>query len=120
MTTRSMTCFTLTCDGREDCDPWEEGPYHFDTAEAAIEYARSEEWLIIGDRAICPDCSDRADCAATGHQYGAWRANEWPEFAITFRSRFCEHCPRIDYDPPFRELSLLIHAARQLEGTDPE
>ena len=109
-----VSCFTLTCDGREGCDPWQEGAWHFDSAEAVLEYARSNGWLVAGNRTLCPDCARRADCAATGHRFGEWHEREMR--GVPYRTRTCEHCDESEYAPSWRELCLLMHAAREIDG----
>lgn len=107
-------CFHLTCDGSEDCDPWEDGTPHFPSVEEALAHARSYGWVIVGDKAMCRDHAAKADCAATGHQYNEWSAREM--YGVAHRTRCCEHCNTTEYDPPFHELSLLVHAAREMGG----
>lgn len=107
-------CFFLICDGGGDCDPWEEGVLHFSSVEEALSYARSDGWLVAGDRAVCREHAAKADCESTGHQYGWWRPREMR--GVSYQTRCCEHCGDTEYDPPFHELSLLVHAAREMGG----
>lgn len=109
----SEACYTLTCDGDEGCDPWEEGQIHFRSAEAAVEWAQGNEWIVTGDRMVCRACAARADCAATTHRWGEWHDGCLEE-TIRYRRRYCGHCDVTGLDPPFGELSLLAHAAREL------
>lgn len=111
---QSETCFTITCDADPECDPWDEGVYHFPTAEEATAWARDNEWMVTPDRIVCPHHAHLADCEATGHQWGGW----WDatlEEVVPYRRRSCDHCNTPEYDPPFHELSLLAHAARELK-----
>lgn len=106
-------CVLLGCD---DCeDPWEEdiGTPHFETEAKAIDFALRNDWVIVGESMRCGRCATKADCAMTGHQYDEWMSKAAP---VPYRSRWCEHCNTTDYDPPFEQLSLLMHAARELEG----
>ncbi len=113
----SEVCFTIACDADPECDPWEEGQLHFPTVEAALDWARGNEWLVAGERLVCPDHARQADCEATEHRWGEW----WDgtlEDEVSYRKRCCEHCGEPEYDPPFRELCLLSHAAREMKRGD--
>jgi hypothetical protein len=109
---KAVSCVFLTCDGAEDCDPWEDGVPHFPSVEQAVAHARSCGWVIVGDKAICRDHAAQADCWATGHRYREWGDREM--YGVSYRTRWCEHCNDTEYDPPFHELSLLAHAAMEM------
>ncbi len=114
---RSETCFTIACDADPECDPWEEGPWHFRSAEAAIEWAASNEWTGAGETTVCPEHTRRAHCAAVGHRWDRWWDSTL-EDEVPYRRRDCKHCDHTEYDPPFREVSLLAHAAREMKRGD--
>jgi hypothetical protein len=105
-----IVCFTLTCD--DGCEyPWgDDGPWHLTSPENAIEAARIQGWLIVGDLTVCPDCAARRECAATGHQYPE---NWTPMFSsgVSWRYRSCGHCDNTVHDPPWDELVVLMDAA---------
>ena len=96
MTVQTTTCAWVECDS-PDCGNdkgWpDEGPFHFSTDRAALDYVLGEKgmgWTRLPDgRLLCRSCSEAADCAATGHQWTDWRVHhrdpgiEW---------RLCEHC----------------------------
>ena len=111
------TCVLLTCD---DCDdPWSDndgGVPHFPTRDEALRYATGAGWAVVGESMRCYTCARDADCATTGHQYGPWQDGTQAQVPIPYRSRWCEHCNESEFDPPFRELSLLMHAERQMQG----
>lgn len=117
MGVRYQRCVYVVCDGADDCDPWDDdvGTPHFDSLEKALEYVRSYGWIVAGDRLLCPDHAAKQDCALTGHRYDPWQDKELR--GVQYRTRWCEHCNHTDYDPPFGELSLLMHAAEQIDGT---
>ena len=96
MSVHTRTCVWVLCDGTR-CDRdrgWpDDGPFHFDTEAAAIQYVLGEDgagWTRLPDgRLLCRSCSQSADCDATGHQLSPWRPHpssrgvEW---------RNCTHC----------------------------
>jgi len=110
-------CFVIACEGKPDCDPWDDGILHFDSEADALNWAAANGWLAVGGRHLCPNCAREADCAATGHQYGPW-SEPIVRYGVAWRRRTCEHCMDTDTDPPFEELSLLMNAARQMAGED--
>lgn len=110
------TCFTLLCDS---CgDGWEEGPWHFTSQEEALDCVRKCDWLLTAGKVLCPSCAETAVCEATGHQLTDWEDRVWEGAA--FRRRNCGHCSLIEYDPPFEELSDLLHVARTVNGLTEE
>jgi hypothetical protein len=72
-------CVTVSCDDCGD-DCWDEGPLHWPTLEAALEYlgdGPDEEvggsgWTITSDLQICDRCTRVRACAAMGHPMGDW------------------------------------------------
>lgn len=97
MSMHTSTCVWVLCDGTR-CDrdkgwPGGEGPFHFDTETAAVDYVLGEAgqgWTRLPDgRLLCRSCSEEADCAATGHQWSSWRDHH-ADTAI--QRRFCNHC----------------------------
>ena len=116
---RTTTCYTLTCDRGCEYGGWgDDGPFHFDTEAAAVDYAKKCGFVIVGDLMLCEDCAAKADCAATGHQWGNWWEPRQME-GVTYRTRYCEHCDASDHDPPWRELVTLVDAARIVNGGTP-
>jgi hypothetical protein len=106
------TCHSAECDG---CgDGWEEGVEHFDSLDALNERLRYLGWMVTDEKALCPQCAVEADCAATGHRWDVWEPRQME--GVTYLSRDCEHCMRGETDPPFFELSDLVHAARTING----
>lgn len=112
MTTNTRTCVTLTCDGKPNCDPWDDGIFHFDNEATALKWAAGNGWVTVGNKHICPECARDADCATTGHQHDDWEDST--AGGVPHRRRACDHCGQVEYDPPMRELSLLMHAAREM------
>lgn len=113
------TCYEITCD--RDCDGrgWDEddgGTPHFDTEAEAIEYARSCGFVIVGGSVLCQSCARVADCERTGHQWGEWRPRD--PYGVPCKRRECEHCGHGEYDQPFEELSVLVQAARIVNGDE--
>lgn len=108
-------CVSIGCD---DCeDPWEGhdgGTPHFDTEAEAVAFAGRLGWVIVGGSTRCDRCAAKADCAATGHQYGEWRFGHVAPDVLPHRTRWCEHCNDTEYDPPFGELLLFKRAEKQL------
>jgi hypothetical protein len=114
MTIARHSCVTAVCDS---CgDGWEDGPWHFGSAAEALNYLRRGEWLVTDGLLLCPDCALRADCEATGHQYSEWRPAVME--GVPFQERSCGHCCRAEYDPPFAQLSNLLHVARTVNQLD--
>ena len=113
------TCYVLTCD--RDCEGggWGEGhgPYHFDNETDAIDYAKKCGFVILNGMILCEGCANKADCAATGHQWGNWWDPSQIE-GVTYRCRYSEHCDASDHDPPWNELVTLVNAARIVNGSD--
>ena len=106
-----ITCSTIHCDGDCDGQGWDdEGPLHFDSADAAASYVCELGWTITAGRALCPECLRAADCAATGHQLSAWEDGELD--GVPYRRRWCEHCGEPDHDPPMPALGVLLDLAR--------
>jgi hypothetical protein len=101
MSVRTSTCVWVECDG--DCDRdkgWpDEGPFHFDSEQAALECVLGENgmgWTQLPDgRLLCRGCSEDADCAVTGHQWSEWvhgYRNGQPDPGRQIR--WCDHCGR--------------------------
>jgi hypothetical protein len=110
---RPKTCVEIICDG--GCDnPWEDGIPHFDSEAEAIGWAKACKWMVTGVKALCPACAEKADCKQTGHQWDEWRGAEM--HGIRYERRWCEHCGRTDYDPPFAELHPRLQALRDAEA----
>ena len=92
---KTSSCAWVECDG-ENCDVdkgWhDEGPLHFESVEAAVEYVLGEDglgWTRRPDgRLLCRRCSESADCDFTGHQHTEWR----PKRDAGVEWRMCEHC----------------------------
>lgn len=111
MTIQEHSCVTALCD---DCgDGWDEGPWHFDSRKELLKALASYDW-VVGDRILCRSCSDKADCAATGHQWDEWEDREME--GVPYRSRWCEHCCHTETDPPFQQLGNTVHVARTING----
>lgn len=111
-------CVTVTCDG---CgDGWDEGPWHFTSEKEATDYLAAAGWVVTPRRILCNDCARVADCEATGHQYtdASWLDHE--RSGVRFRSRNCDHCGAVDYDPPWRELKALSDAAAIIDAASKE
>ncbi|MER7331806.1 MULTISPECIES: hypothetical protein [unclassified Micromonospora] len=112
MSFETKTCVVITCDG--GCGgPWEDGIPHFDSEDQAVAYARSQEWVVTGTRALCPRCAHEADCKQTGHQWSDWRDEEL--HGVPFQRRWCDHCGDADYNPPYKVLRLKFQALRDAE-----
>jgi hypothetical protein len=96
MSVHTKTWVWVLCDG-PTCDRdkgWpDEGPFHFDTEDAAVSYVLGEDglgWTRLPDgRLLCRSCSEEADCAATGHQWSRWRSHH-ADPGIEWRA--CNHC----------------------------
>ena len=96
MSTHRRLCVWVDCDGPH-CDQdkgWpEDGPYHFDTEQAALDYLLGDDgcgWTRLPDgRLLCSSCCEKADCEVTGHQMSRWRQHA-NDPGIEFRS--CSHC----------------------------
>lgn len=105
------TCHSAECDG---CgDGWDEGPWHFGSRDELLTALRDYGW-VVGDKALCQSCARKADCAVTGHQWEEWEPRQ--REGVTYLARDCEHCMAHETDPPFFELSALMHAARTING----
>ena len=99
MSVHTKTCVWVLCDGAtrtNDHTGWDdEGPFHFDTEAAAVEYVLGEDgagWTRLPDgRLLCRGCSEEADCQATGHQWSPWREHH-ADAGIQWRA--CYHCGR--------------------------
>lgn len=110
---RSCTCVVITCDGCDD--PWEDGTPHFDSEAEAVEYVRGIGWLVTDATHLCEGCAAKADCAATGHQWGDWWDPARTAAGQPYRRRYCEHCNKSDYDPPWEHL-MAVHEAAEVVG----
>lgn len=110
---RTKTCFEVTCDRACDRD-WEEGTPHFDTQNEAVAHARRAGFVIVGAIALCQACAADADCRATGHQWEDWQ--EAMMQGVPYRRRWCVHCGAAGFDRPIAELSVLLQAARVVDG----
>jgi hypothetical protein len=112
MAMHNNTCYWLDCD---DCDGGHYDDYvpHFDSPEQAIEFARSEGWLVMPDRLLCPVCAARLDCAVTGHQWTDWYDDY--QYGVTYRERECLHCCADESDPPRSQLRVLLELAREVD-----
>jgi hypothetical protein len=113
---RQHTCWSLVCDRCGEGWDDDDGTPHFDTADEAVACATVGEYALFrrrGDRILCIGCNNTAECEETGHQYGEWRdCNPGGQYAgVTYRARYCDRCGWQDSDPPFAELSDLVHAA---------
>ena len=102
MSVRTSTCVWVECDG-EHCDrdkgwPDGEGPFHFDSEQAALDYVLGDEdgvgWTRMPDgRLLCRSCSTDVDCAVTGHQWTPWRPGAAPDGRDSgIEIRWCGHC----------------------------
>lgn len=113
MSIKRVSCVVIVCDG--SCGGgWDDGALHFDNETHAVEYARSQEWVVTGDRALCPTCAHAADCRLTGHRLGDWGSTR--ELAgVRFRTRWCDHCDHTEYDPPYEDLAPRLAAVREAE-----
>lgn len=109
MAFRDHTCVSVLCDNCGD-EWWEEGAPHFDDRDEATTYLKKSGWLLTDNQTLCADCSRKADCDTTGHQYDDdWKSRE--HMGIPYRVRYCEHCQGTDYDPPWDDLMVLSGAA---------
>ncbi len=106
-----VICILIVCDGcgKPGFDTGEGGDYdavaHFDTPEEAAEFAQREaDWLIVGGRATCRRCAEKAACDLTGHDWGGWHPCGPHKLTAggvyEGRSRHCQTCGQSDYDPP--------------------
>lgn len=111
---RTKACYEITCD--RDCDDkgWDDGTPHFESEAEAIGEARRAGFVIVAGRVLCASCARTADCEATGHQWGVW--NDRESQGVRYRHRWCDHCSASDYDRPMAELSVLLEAARVVNG----
>lgn len=108
-------CYEIRCDGGCDDHGWDEGIAHYPSQQEAIETARSYGWTITGARALCPNCTRDAECAATSHQWGDWQDSTRTVAGMRYRSRYCEHCSASETDPPFQAL-VALHEAAEVVG----
>jgi hypothetical protein len=112
---RVHSCVSALCD---DCgDGWDEGPWHFETLDELNKTLKDYGW-VVSERVLCSDCARKADCATTGHQWDDWHPRTHD--GVTYLYRDCEHCMRPETDPPFPELSALMHAARTVNSLPPD
>lgn len=110
MAIESHACITITCDGGCENGGYEEAPYHFDSRDAAVDWCRANDWVITDTRQLCPDCSRKADCTATGHQWsGDWLDHE--RAGVRWSTRCCEHCYADDWNPPREQVWVQLKAA---------
>ena len=100
MSVHTSSCVWVECDG-DRCDRdkgWpDEGPFHFDSEQAVLEYVLGENGMgwtrLPNGRLLCRGCSQDADCKTTGHQWSEWRhgyKNGQPDPSI--QVRWCTHC----------------------------
>lgn len=101
MTVRSRACVWVECDNPQ-CGPdrgWpDEGPFHFQTEQDALDYVLGDEgglgWTRMPDgRLLCRTCSEHVDCDLTGHQRTPWRPGAVPGgIDPSIEVRWCTHC----------------------------
>jgi hypothetical protein len=108
------TCYWLDCDG---CDGWDdEDVYHFDSHDQGLAYAKSNGWLILPDRLLCPVCAAQLDCTVTGHQWEDGQSYE--QYGVSYWERGCRHCGASESDPPRPDLRLLLQLAREVDESE--
>ncbi|MEU7802735.1 hypothetical protein AB0B10_26085 [Micromonospora arborensis] len=113
-----VPCIVVQCSGG-CCDPFGPGgPPHFETVDEAIAVLRDEAWVFVGKLAWCPSCAAKADCGVTGHQWDEW-ADDAVE-GLPCKQRTCGHCAEQEYEPPLRELQVLIQMREIGWGGDDE
>lgn len=115
MSIQPKSCFEVVCDGGCD-DPWEEGTPHFSSIDDAVDTVRSYGWVVVGDRALCPDCAAEEGCELTGHQWPD-RWHDAVQEGVAFRYQYCEHCNQSRHEPPWLDLVALVAAAEVVNGT---
>jgi hypothetical protein len=116
MSIEPRSCFLVVCDGGCE-DPWDECTPHFETVDEAVATVRSYGWVVVGERALCPDCAAKEACNLTGHTW----PDAWMDIAqrgIKLRLRHCEVCNASETDPPREQLRVLIAAADIVDGED--
>lgn len=118
MTFAEHSCVTVTCDGCGDGWSDDYGPIHFTSEDDARDWLGKNDWMVSPARVLCSGCAEDADCAVTGHQRCEWEDRVWE--GVGFRRRHCSHCSLVEYDPPFEELSDLLHVARTINGLSAE
>lgn len=87
---RTATCYLIDC---SDCgsDCWEDYEVHFISEEELRRVLTTRhEWTFEKHgRVLCRHCTEKADCARDGHQYGEWITHS-TDSGVQWR--LCDHC----------------------------
>lgn len=104
---REVTHVHVVCDGCEAlaADEDEGFVYCFTSVEQArARLPAGEEdragWVLLGERAVCPDCQELGECTWLGeHTWSPWRDVAHPDYVG--RGHRCTRtgCRAVEYDP---------------------
>ena len=113
MSAEQRICWVLVCDTcRTDLeDPDNDYVPHFDTLDAATDYAHRVGWQLDTDgRIVCDRCTATAACTVRGHDFTPWRPcacqARIPDHAL-FGCGLLRTCHRCDTAPKPATLAAL-------------